>query len=504
MPGFLQLHDIPAFWARQTPQAVCLRDPARQLCWAQLWSAIETAAQGLDRLGLRPGDRLALVGENCISLVVLLFAASLRDLWSVPLNARLAPAEIEGLVRHAGARAVLYTSAISPAAARHAVAAQAIAWPDGGLPGLALALPPTHPAQAAEAVPPQPGHRIATLIYTTGTTGAPKGVMLRHRNLLAVAALSATVRAVTPEDRAYAVLPLSHVFAYTSVLMATLQAGGCVELAAHFSAASAWSALADGVTVLQGVPTLFARLLEHDPGGPPGCAPGRLRALFSGGAPLDLGLKAAVEARFGLPLHNGYGLTENGPSIAQTRIDRPRSDDAVGPALPGLEVRVLDEQGRVVPQGHTGQLWVRGPGVMAGYFREPALTAEVLVDGWLATGDLVRQGADAALFVMGRAKEMIIRSGFKVYPLEVEQAILRCLPGVEVAVLGVPAVDGDEEVVACIAVGAAAPPDTRALTAALRSELAPYKIPARYQIFERFPLSPAGKVRKHALRALLD
>jgi len=499
MPGFQQIHDIPAHWARVAPQATALREDGRELSWAGLWAATEAAAQALERLGLRPGERIAVVGENCIAQVVLLFAASLCELWSVPLNARLAPAEIEGLVAHAGARAVVYCSAVSAAAARHAAAVQASPWLDVGLPGLDLALPPSHPGQRPEAVPVAAQERVATLIYTTGTTGAPKGVMLRQRNLLAVAALSAGARAVAREDCAYGVLPLSHVFGLSSVLLATLHAGGCVRLAARFSADSAWAALGGGITLLQGVPTLFARLLEHDSGGPTG----GLRALFSGGSPLDLGLKAAVEARFGLALHNGYGLTENGPSICQTLLDHPRADDGVGPPLPGVELRLLDEQGRAVAAGEPGHLWVRGPGVMAGYYRAPALSAEALAGDWLATGDVVRQAPDGTVFVLGRAKEVIIRSGFKVYPLEVEAALQRW-PGVrQAAVLGRDCARGEQEVVAFVEWQASAEPDFRPLQQALAQVLAPWKIPTRWIAVGALPLSPAGKVRKAELRHLL-
>jgi long-chain acyl-CoA synthetase len=249
---------------------------------------------------------------------------------------------------------------------------------------------------------------VAALVYTTGTTGKPKGVMLSHRNLLFVAAVSSRLRGLLPADLAYGVLPISHVYGLTSVLLGTLYAGACLRLEARFTPRAMLDAIrGGGLTIVQGVPAMYARLLELcalDGVRPPLAS--ALRFAYAGGSPLDPLLKREVESLLGVPLHNGYGLTEAAPTVSQTRLDAPRVDTSVGFAIPGVEVRV---------EAPDGQLFVRGPNVMQGYYRDPAGTAAVLSeDGWLATGDLARrdrgrrlvhswaqQGADHPLRLQG-------------------------------------------------------------------------------------------------------
>jgi acyl-CoA synthetase (AMP-forming)/AMP-acid ligase II len=298
---------------------------------------------------------------------------------------------------------------------------------------------------------------------------------------------------LVPGDLAYGVLPVSHVYGLTSVLLGTLYAGACLKLAPRFTPQAMLEAIrSGGLTVVQGVPAMYARLLElcaaHGIESP---LASRLRFAYAGGSPLDPMLKQSVEALLGVPLHNGYGLTEAAPTVSQTRLDAPRSDSSVGHAIPGVELRV---------EGPDGRLLVRGPNVMQGYYRDPDGTAAVLgSDGWLDTGDLARQDADGALFIAGRSKELIIRSGFKVYPLEVE-TVLNAHPAVtQSAVVGRALEDGNEEVLAFVqpAAGRALTPAELEAWAAAR--LAPYKRPSRIVLMASLPAAPSGKVLKHRL-----
>ena len=240
-------------------------------------------------------------------------------------------------------------------------------------------------------------------------------------------------------------------------------------------------------------------LLEHLGDSAP--LPNRLRFAYAGGSPLDPALKAAVERLLGVPLHNGYGLSEAAPTVSQTRLDAPRSDTSVGLPIPGVEVRVVGKDGQDVTGGAAGELWVRGPNLMRGYYRNPEATAAALrPGGWLNTGDMARRDADGALFIVGRTKELIIRSGFNVYPLEVE-TVLNAHPGVtQSAVVGRVVADGNEEVVAFVQPDPRRAPSEAELRAWAAGRLAPYKRPARIVMMDALPAAANGKVLKHLLK----
>jgi long-chain acyl-CoA synthetase len=482
-------------WAALTPQAPALHDAGRYWSYAELADAVKQAAALLRAWQLRPGDRLAVIGENCIGQVVLTFAAADLDVWIVPVNGRLAAREVDQVLRHSGARRALYLPlAMCPETATHAArhGAQPVDTPCGqsllGPLNMACVPEPTHAAAQEQ---------VAALLYTTGTTGQPKGVMLSHRNLLYVAAVSSALRGVTPQDRVYGVLPLSHVYGLTSVLLGTLYAGACLYLCPRFSVDALLAALHDQrLSIVQGVPAMYARLLEKLGDATP--LPTQLRFAYAGGSPLSPDLKARVEKLLGLPLHNGYGLTESAPTVSQTRLDQPRSDTSVGHAIPGVEVRVT-----VLGNDPTcGELQIRGPNVMLGYYREAELSAAAIdAEGWLNTGDLVRQHADGALFIVGRSKELIIRSGFNVYPLEVE-TVLNAHPSVtQSAVVGRGGAHGDEEIVAFVELDPQHPASMATLQHYLADQLAPYKRPSRIVAMDALPAAASGKILKARLPA---
>lgn len=451
---------------RHPTGAPALVEDGRTWTYGELRREIEGHARGLRQLGVRGGDRVMLVSENCVAQVALLLAIASIDAWSVTVNARLSEGELAAIRAHCRPRCVLTATSAGVTTGE----------PD------AAAVP--------EPVKPD-GTQVATLVYTTGTTGQPKGVMLTHANLLFVAATSSALRGLVPSDHASGVLPISHVYGLTSVMLGTLYAGACLHLMPRFSAEALLTQIREGeLSIVQGVPAMYARLLALTRGEPAEFPlHSRLRFCYAGGSPLDPALKREVERVFGLPLHNGYGLTESGPTVSQTRLDAPRGDTSVGHPIPGVEVRI---------DAATGELWVRGPNVMAGYYRDPVLTCATLrPGGWLATGDVATQDGDGALFIAGRLKELIIRSGFNVYPLEVETALNSHPAVLQSAVVGRPVAGGEEEVVAFVEASGAV--DAAALQEWLRSRLAPYKRPARIVFMDALPAAPSGKILKSRL-----
>jgi len=501
-PRHARIFEIVERLAEQAGDRVVLRDPNRTFTGRELHFEVVQLAVNLARLGLRRGMRVVLVGENGAALACSLFAASFHDAWAVPVNARLTAAEIDAIVDHADPAFVLFCTDTSPEAAAHArhFGADAV---ELGRFGIQLL---DRGVSAAEPVSSDPREQVAVLMYTSGTTGRPKGVMLTHANLLFVAEHSAGLRGVSARDVVHVVLPLTHIFGLASVFLGSLFHGAEVRLVPRFSPEVTARALEEeGVSVLQGVPLMFQRLLAFAEARGRPLRPQRLRYASAGGAPLDVELKRQVEAMLGLPLHNGYGLTEASPTTHMTRPEEPADDDTVGPPLPHVEQRIVDPaSGRVLPVGEVGELQVRGPGVMRGYYRDPEETARVLLPGgWLRTGDLGRIDHRGRLYVVGRLKELIIRSGFNVYPPEVE-AVLQQHPAVAVAaVIGWP-VAGNEEVVAVIEPVHGARLDLDELRAFAAERLAPYKRPQHWIVLEQIPKTPAGKVLKAKLRDLLD
>lgn len=458
-----------------------------EMSHGELGREVAAAREMLARHGLGPGDRLLLVAENCAQFPVLLLAAAAMRAWFVPVNARLTATELAAISAHARPRLTLFTVAASGAAARHAAGL-------ASLGTLARAPLPARidPHAPAEPVSDDPAQQVALLVYTSGTTGRPKGVMLNHASVVYNAVASARMRGVRPDDLLLAVLPCTHIMALSTAMLPLLHGGGAVRMMPRFEPGAVLAALEEDVTMFPAVPQMHARILEAAAARGWSIRAPRLRQIGSGGAPLDPGWKARVEAAYGLTLNNGYGMTEAGPAVSSTLFGPPRRDGSVGYAYPGVAVVIHDPDADGV-----GEIRLRGPNVMLGYYRDPEATAAAITpEGFLCTGDLGRMDDDGALHVVGRAKELIIRSGFNVYPPEVETALLAC-PGVrEAAVVG-RAVSGNEEVVAFVT--AAPGVDARALRAALRDRLAPYKQPQHLVIVEAMPLSAAGKIRKAAL-----
>lgn len=499
-----RISDVVGLWAERAPNHLALIESTGGWTYRQLATAISDAQSWLRTLGVRAGDRVMIVGENCRALVTILLAATTLDAWPVLVNARLSAREVEQIRDHSGACRVFYTVSVSPQAADHAEQAGAVLEQRDGC-GL-VGVGPIREDTTPEPIDSNVSDRVAALIYTSGTTGLPKGVMLTHRNLLFMAEGSAKVRSVNPNDRVFGVLPMSHAVGLATVLLGSLAAGASVSLVPRFDPMTARVTLEkERITLLYGTPAIFNQLLQY--------AKLRklsslqfpeLRIITSSGAPLDPATKSGIQGLFGMVLHNGYGVTECSPTIAMTRPESPREDTSIGPPFPGIELRFIASDGQPVTDGGVGELHVRGPNVMKGYYRAPEETAAAIdSEGWFNTRDLARM-EDGNLLIVGRTKDLIVHKGFNVYPAEVE-AVLNAHPAVaQSAVLG-RCVAGDEEVVAFVQLVPDSPLKTAELADFAALHLAKYKRPSQIIVVPSMPLTPTGKVVKgELLKAMTD
>ena len=487
-------------WARSTPKQPALIGDGKVWTYGALAGIVDDAAAELSKHGVRPGDRVMVVSENSLALAALILAISALDAWSVSVNPRLSEREIDQIRDHCGARLLYYMVEVSEFAAAHARRHEAHEVKMGPLGTLAVS--PLNEATEPEPVAQDGAQQVAALLYTSGTTGNPKGVMLSHRNILFNASVSRLLRKPTPEDIIYGVLPMSHIVGFSIILAGTLIGGSAAHLVPKYDPAAFVGAVRNhGISLLFGVPTIYQRLLEYKAMAGLNALPrGRLRGLYVAGAPLDPTLKAMVEQEFGLPLLNAYGITECAPGISGVRAEEPRSDTSVGTIIPGIEVRLVGRGGAAVAEGTVGELHVRGPDVMRGYYRAPEATAAAIDGvGWFNTGDLARFEGEA-LFIAGRTKELIIRSGFNVYPAEVE-AVLNAHPAVmQSAVIG-RSVQANEEVMAYVQLLAGARATVDDLMTHAARQLTAYKRPSEIVILKALPTSSTGKILKHRLSA---
>ena len=460
--------------------------------YGDLDRASDDLAQRLRDAGVAENDRVLMLSENCAAAVAALFATWKVGAAIIPVNARQTEAEVRRILDHATPAAVLMTCHASPDATAHAerLGASEI---DGAFGKLHIATPgPSNPDPDLSDV--------AVLLYTTGTTGDPKGVMLTHDNVRFGGTASANLREMRPDDLIYGVLPITHVFGLASVVTASCYAGAAVRLEARFSAAKLFAALRDGVTLLSAVPQMHALLMQYTKEqGLTSLGSDQLRYVSSGAAPLDPAWKRKAEAFYGVALQNGYGMTETTAGVCATRNPIGSPDTSTGPALPGVEVRIDDS----VPGGGegSGEVQTRGAHTMKGYYRNPEETAKALdAEGWLRTGDLGRIDEHGHLHILGRSKELIIHGGFNVYPPEVEAALNDHPKVIQSAVIG-RMKDGDEEVLAFVQIAPGDDVTAEELRAFVKEQLAGYKRPSQIVLATELPAAPTGKILKHRLLA---
>ena len=440
-----RVSDVISRWTEVAPDSPCLVEAGGKWTYGQLAAAVNETYAWLAECGVRRGDRVMIVSENCRTFVAAYFAVVNLDAWPVLVNARLSAAEVDRIREHCAPRRVIYATMGSRRATDHAKRHGATI---EKLPQLGpIAIGPLNEATWTEPITADSADNVAALIYTSGTTGAPKGVMLTHRNLAFVAASAAAIRRITPHDRLYAVLPMCHAAGLAAVLLAGLFNGATIYLSPLFDPIEACKVFTqEHITIFLGVPSTFALLVEYAklknlqtldfPA---------LRVISCSGAPLYASLKADVERLFGMTLYNNYGITECAPTIAQSRLGEPRADTSVGRLLPGIEMCLVGNDPEPIEGDGEGELWVRGPNVMKGYYRAPDETASAIdPNGWFNTRDIVRvEGGH--VFIVGRSKDLIIRFGYNVYPAEVE-AVLAAHPAVaRCAVIGRPSQSAEDE-----------------------------------------------------------
>jgi long-chain acyl-CoA synthetase len=500
----VRISDVVKPWADRLPDHKAVVDPSGSWSYRELAGIILQTADWLRSSGVRAGDRVMIVGENCRAFAAVLLAVNSLDAWPVPVNARLSAREIDTVRDHCEARRVVYTTSVSIHATEHANRHGAFLEEVRDLGRIGLG--PLNENVQPEPIDADIGSRVAALIYTSGTTGLPKGVMLTHDNLLFSAGGAAKIRSLNSEDRVYGILPLSHIVGLSIVFLGTLLSGATIYLEPRFDPVAARVAIErDRITIMLGVPSMFSLFLQY----------AKLRNLQSfefpalriiscSGAPLPPAIKTSVENLFRLPLHHGYGITECSPNVAQVRPDAPpRKDNSVGPMFPGVESRLVGPDHQPAPAGEVGELWVRGPNIMKGYYRAPEETAAVIdADGWFNTRDLARF-EDGNLFVVGRTKDLIIRFGFNVYPAEVE-AVLNAHPAVaQSAVVGRTTQD-DEEILAFVQRSPGSHLTETELAEYAAKHLAPYKRPSHILFVSTMPMTPAGKIAKADLAKIAD
>lgn len=500
----MRISDVVNLWAERLPDNHAVVDPNGSWTYRTLQRIILQTADWLRSSGVQAGDRVMIVGENCREFAAVLLAVASLDAWPVPVNAHLSAREIDAVHDHCDARRIVYTTSVSVHATEHANRHGAVIQdvPDVGRIGLGPLNERAHP----EPIETEIGSRVAALIYTSGSTGLPKGVVLTHSNLIFSAGGAAKIRSLTPADCLYGILPLSHIVGLSIVFLGTLLSGATIYLEPRFDPMTARRTLErEQITVMLGVPSMFSQFLQY--------AKMRnlqslkllaLRIISCSGAPLPPAMKSAVEALFGLPLHHGYGITECSPNVAQVRLDvPPRNDNSVGPMFPGVEARLVGGDGRPLAEGEIGELWVRGPNIMKGYYRAPEETAAAVnAEGWFNTRDLARF-EEGNLFIVGRTKDLIIRFGFNVYPAEVE-AVLNAHPAIaQSAVIGRTS-QGNEEILAFVELSPGSLLTATDLAEYAAKHLAPYKRPTDFLVVSNMPMTASGKIAKSDLAKIAD
>lgn len=469
-------------------------DSGNVLTFGALAADADTLRRRYAATGLASGQTVSVYLPNGEQTARLLLGTMACGLVVNPLNLLCQPAQLRYILAHSDTRLV-FTWPDGEATIRAALCEAGldvpvvVTAPDGdSLPPL-----PAMRETAAPLSPPQP-HAPALLMYTSGTTGTPKGVLLTQHNLVTNGANVSREHCLGPDDRVLATLPLYHINGLVVTAIAPLVHGGSVVMPIRFSASGFWKDIArHGCTWLNVVPTIIAYLLND----PDGQAPGGVRFCRSASAALPPEHHLAFEARFGIGVIETMGMTETAaPAFSNPLDPRRRRIGSIGRPS-GTRARVLGRDGKPLPDGQVGEIVLQGENVMAGYYKAPEITRESFTaDGWLRTGDLGYRDADGYFYITGRAKELIIKGGENIAPREIDEALLRHPAVLEAAAVGIPDPAYGQEIVAYVVMREAVPCDDAALRAHCLRELGRYKTPKEFRFIAELPRGPSGKVQR--------
>jgi long-chain acyl-CoA synthetase len=479
--------------ARGRSAAMTVGDEATSFAELDLWS--RGVAGLLADHGVISGDRVGLVLPNVPEFAAVYYGILRLGAVVVPMNPLLKEREVRHRLEDSGARLVVAwassVEAVAPAA--RSLGAVTLALVPSGLPELVGGY------SRLDGVETRDDGDTAVILYTSGTTGRPKGVELTHGNLRRNTEVVVNdLLQLTTEDVVFGGLPLFHSFGQTACLNAAVRAGACLAMLARFGGEAALRTLQDQrVTVMAGVPTMYAEMLHHPRRADYDLS--RLRVCVSGGAALPVEVLLGFEEAFECLVLEGYGLSETSPVASFNRVGHRRVG-SIGMPAKGVELRVVDEGGSDVEDGEPGELLVRGHNVMKGYWDRPAETAATIADGWLRTGDVGLQDEDGFFYVVDRLEELINRGGYKVYPREVEEVLCEHPDVVEAAVIGVPHQTLGEEVCAVVTLRLLATATEGELRDFVKRKVAAYKCPRTVDIVDELPKTATGKILKRMIR----
>jgi long-chain acyl-CoA synthetase len=484
--------------------AVVLGDS--RISYRDLWHGARQYAAVLRERGIGPGDAVALLLPNTPHFPLAYFGVLALGGVAVPVHALLKAEEIEYVLTDSGAKALICAAPLLGEGAKGAELAgvPVLGVMEGGDTSVERIDELAATATPIDGLVPREASDTAVVLYTSGTTGKPKGAMITHLNVLMNVDVSAMDSFdIGPDDVVLGCLPLFHTFGQTCCMNTAFRVGACVVLLPRFDGAEALRLLVDErCSVFMGVPTMYIGLLEAAKNSE--LRP-TLNMALSGGAALPLAVLEKFTEVFGTKILEGYGLTETSPVATFNQRGFEPRPGTVGKAIWGVEVEVaqaeVDDRIELLPVGELGEIVVRGHNVFAGYLNKPAETAAAIVDGWFRTGDLGTKDADGYITIVDRKKDMVIRGGYNVYPREIEEVLLRHPAVAQVAVFGLPDPEYGEEVCAAVVLEPGQTVSDTELSAWSKEKLAAYKYPRRVFFRDTLPLGPSGKVLKRELVA---